>query len=46
MDSLTQFFVSQYSDILNIGFVCNLMIFLAFLEGMASIISSFKYIGR
>lgn len=46
MDSLTQFFISEYTDILSIGFIANVMIFMAFLEGMASIISSFRHVGR
>lgn len=46
MDSITQFFISSYDNVLSLGFICNLMIFISFLEGMASIISTFKHISR
>lgn len=46
MDSITHFFISEYNDILNIGFVCNLMIFTAVIEGMAVMIGHMSNIGR
>lgn len=42
MDSITQFFVSNYNDVLNIGFIANLLVFSAFMQGMSSIINSFR----
>lgn len=41
MDSITQFFVSQYDDILNVGFVCNLMLFLAVFNGISLVVGAF-----
>lgn len=46
MDSITQFFISQYTDCLNIGFICNLMIFCVVLEGMAVMIGHMSNVGR
>lgn len=46
MDSITQFFISEYTDILNIGFICNVMIFTAVLEGIAVMIGHMSNIGR
>lgn len=46
MDGITQFLVSQYNDILNIGFVCNLMLFCAVLEGMGVMIGHISNVGR
>lgn len=46
MDSITQFFISQYNDILSVGFICNLMIFTAVLEGIAVMVGHMSNIGR
>ena len=46
MDSITQMLVSQYNDVLNIGFVCNLMIFSAVLEGISVAIGHIAKVGQ
>ena len=46
MDTLTQYFISEYTNVLNIGFVANLMIFCAFMQGMSSIISAMRTLQR
>lgn len=46
MDSVTQLLVSQYDNVLNIGFVCNLMLFSACFEAISVAIGHFASIGR
>lgn len=46
MDQITQFFISQYDNVLNIGFVCNLMIFSAVFEAISVAIGHMASIGR
>ena len=46
MDSITSFFISEYDNILNIGFVCNLMIFCACFEAISVAIGHMASIGK
>lgn len=46
MDSITQFFISEYDNILNVGFICNLMIFLAFIDAVSAIIGILASVGK
>ena len=46
MDQITQFFISSYDNVLNIGFVCNLMIFCACFEAISVAIGHMASIGK
>lgn len=46
MDQVTTFLISEYDNILNIGFVCNLMIFCACFEALSVSIGHLASIGR
>lgn len=46
MDSITQLLVSQFDNVLNIGFVCNLMIFTAVIEGVSVMVGHIANVGR
>lgn len=46
MDTITQMLISQFDNVLNIGFVCNLMIFTAVIEGISVMVGHFASIGR
>lgn len=46
MDSVTALLISEYDNILNIGFICNLMIFCACFEAISVAIGHFASIGR
>ena len=46
MNSVTSFFISNYDNVLNIGFICNLMIFSVVIETIGVIIGHFASLGR
>lgn len=46
MDSITQLLVSQFDNVLNIGFICNLMIFTACIEGISVMVGHIANLGR
>lgn len=46
MDTITAFFISNFDTPLNCGFICNLMIFTAVIEGIANMIGHFASLGR
>lgn len=46
MDSITSFFISSYDDVLNVGFVCNLMLFLAVINAISLVVGAFASMSR
>ena len=46
MDQVTSFFISEFDNILNIGFICNLMIFSACFEAISVAIGHFASMGK
>lgn len=46
MDSITQLLISQYDNVLNVGFICNLMLFTAVMEGISVMVGHFASLGR
>lgn len=46
MDSILQILVSDTQFVLNVGFICNLMIFCAVLEGFSVMIGHMANLGR